>query len=112
MNLHVQFHHLVHVERIDAACNRHAQRVTYKVLHVMVGEKIGKRLEDGTLLRLLHVVFHTEQSFLADFIEKQVHHLQQIQVARFAELRSAENALQSLRDALENVERIGYQQSA
>ena len=57
MHLHVQLHHLIHVERLHAAGDGHAQRVADKVPGMMVVEELGIVFEEFALLRLFHVHF-------------------------------------------------------
>jgi hypothetical protein len=112
MHLHVQLHHLIHVERIHAPGDGHAQRVADKLPRMMVGEKLRIFLEDRALLGLLDIHLHAQQSLLAHLVQKLVHHLQRAQIALLAEWRSLHDSHQRGRDLLDDVHRIGRQQRA
>ncbi len=60
----------------------------------------------------LHVHLHAQQSLFAHLVQELVHHLQRVQVARFVERRAFQHAHQSVRDFLEDVQRIGHQKRA
>jgi hypothetical protein len=86
MHFHVELHHLVHVERLHAAGDGHAQRIADKVQRVVVAEKVRIVLEDAALLGLLDVVFDAQQPLFADLVEELIHHLESVEVAGLAEL--------------------------
>ena len=112
VHLHVQFHHLVHIERLHASSDGRTKRVAQKIHRVMVFEKLRIVLENRTLLGFLNIHLHAQQSLFAYLIQKLVHHLERAQIALLGEWRTLHHARKSGGHTLNNVHRVGHQQRA
>ncbi len=112
VHFHVELHHLVHVEGLDAAGDGGAQGVADKVAGVMVIEELGVVFEDGAFLGLFDVHFDAEQAFFADLVEELVHHFEGAEVAFLVELGTFEDGQKAGDDALDDVDRVGHEQGA
>jgi len=110
MNFEVEVEHLVEIEGIYAG-DGHAQRIANKVADVVVPEDGWTRRKQRTLVWFLYVVLKGHESIFAGLVEQVVHHLQRIEVSLFRVLRAAEDAADSAGDLLENVKRIGDEDS-
>ena len=95
LHIHIEFHHLIDVEWIDAAGDGHAHGVAGEIAHAAIGEEGRKLLEDFALLRRLNIAFNREHAFAADLVEEFVHHFERVEVARLVEAGMAEDGLQS-----------------
>src|SRR5207248_9116860 len=112
MNFHIDFHHLVEIERLDTARNCSSHRVAHKVPQVMVAEEFGVLGENGTFLGLFDVALDPDQALFPSLVEKLVHHGQRFEVALFGELGALEGAHQSGNNFFQNIERICDQNCA
>ncbi len=111
-HFHVEVHHLVEIERIDAARHRHAQRVADKVPRVMVLEKLWILGKHRALVRFFDIGLNRQQSIFPCLVQNFVAHLQRFQVERLGEVRTLQRANHSAGDLLDHVQRIGDQQCA
>src|SRR5258707_81699 len=75
VHIHVQLHHLIHIERLDATTGGHADGVADKIQGVMVFEKFWILGENGAFVWCIAVGFQRHQSFLAGAGKEFVHHL-------------------------------------
>ncbi len=112
LHFHVEVHHLVHVEGIHAAGDHHAHGVAHELAQMVVLQEIRIGLEDGALLRLLHVAFDGEHAAAPGLLQQLVHHAQGGEVARLAEFRGAEDGHGAGGNFFQNAHRVGDQQRA
>ena len=112
MHFHVEFHHLVHIERLHAAGDGRTQCVADKVFGVMIVEEIRIVLEDGAFLRLFDVVLDAEQALFAHLVQELVHHFQGAEIARLSKRRAFEHAQQTRSNPFQDVDGIGHEQSS
>ena len=109
-NLHVEVHHLVQVERIDAPGDRHAQRVADEVPGVMVLEKLWILGKYRALVRLFDIGLNRQQSVLSRLVQELVAHLQRFQVERLGEVRTLQASNHPGNDLLDHLQRVRDQQ--
>ncbi len=112
LHLHVEVHHLVHVEGVHAAGDHHPHGVAHELAQMMVLHKFRVGLEDGALFRLLDVAFDGQHPSAARLLQQLVHHPQRGQIPGLAEFRGAENGHGARHDLLQNAHRIRDQQRA
>jgi hypothetical protein len=112
LHLHVEVHHLIHVEGFHPARNYHAQRVAHKVPRVFVVHKLGIRFQNLALFRLFHVSFNRQHPAAPRFLQQLVHHAQRRQITCLPELRSPEYPRRAAGNLPENPQRIRNQQRA
>ncbi len=91
VHLDIGFHHLVDVEGLDAAHQRHAHGVADEVAGQLILGGLGKGGEELALLGLFNVVLYRVRALAADFVEHLVQHLQRIEIALLAELRALQH---------------------
>ena len=112
LHLHVQLHHLVDVEGLDAAGDHHAQRVADEVAGVVILQERGKFGEELALLRHFDVLLDGEIAFAPRLGEHAEHHAQRLEIAVLAVARGAEDGADAGGDAFEDVHRVGDEQGA
>ena len=86
MNLHVELHHLIQLERRRSSAHRHAQGVAYEIAQVML-----PLLEQVALGRIFDVRFQIRQPFLAGFLHHSEHSLERIHEKRLRVLGGTEH---------------------
>ena len=112
MSVHIGFHHLIGVERFDAAAGGHAQRIADEFEGVVVLEKRGILGKNGALRRFVAIGFEGHQSIAAGAAEKLVHHLERVEIFLLIEARCAENTGDACGNFFQDVQRIGNQERA
>ena len=70
VDVHIQLHHLIDIEGLDATCDRHAHRVADEILHMVVFEKLGILGKNGALVRTFDVRLNRHKTFFAGFGER------------------------------------------
>jgi hypothetical protein len=109
VHLHIQLHHLVHIERFHSSASRHSNRVAHKRQRVMIFHKLRIFGEYRALVRRIAVGLQRHQSFFPRSPKQLVHHLQRLQVTCLAIFRTAEYAANSSSDRFHNVQWIRNQ---
>ena len=112
VHVHVQFDHLIGVERFDAAARRHAYRIADKIECVVILQEGGILREDDALIRRVAVGFQGHHSVAPRAAKQFIHHLQCFEIALLAECRAAKNARDASANFGEDVQRVGDQHRA
>ncbi len=111
-HLHIQLHHLVHVEGLHASGDCRAQRVADEVQRMMVRDERGVPGDDLTLGRLLHIVLDADETFLARLAEDLKEELQRVEIAGLVERRRLQNADDAGGHCLDCLNRVGDKDGA
>src|ERR1035438_4199466 len=105
--LHVELHHLVHVERIDytGTCRSHCVADKVDGMMVLQHRRIGTK--DFALLGLFDVSLQCRHSVTARVIEELKQHFQGVQIPLAGEFGCSENSDHSLHNPHQNMPWIG-----
>ncbi len=74
VHVHVQLHHLINVEGLDAAAGGHANGVANEGESVVVFQEFRVLGENGAFLRVVAICFQSHETFFTSAREKFVHH--------------------------------------
>ena len=112
VDVHVQLHHLIHVEGLDAATGGQTNVSQTKCSGVMVFQKFRIFGEDWAFVGAVAVGFEGHEAFFARAAEELVHHFHGVEIFFFAEFGTAKSAEDAAHDGFENVEGVGDQHGA
>jgi hypothetical protein len=112
VDVHVQLHHLIHVEGLNTATSSHADGVADEMQGVVVLEEFRILREDWAFVWGVAVGFEGHQAFFAGAAEEFVHHFHGFEVFFLGKLRSAKSAGDAADDGFEDVEGVRDQHRA
>src|ERR1019366_3145718 len=104
------FDHLVKFKRLHGIAGHQTHGVANEITEVMILKKVWILREDGALLGIIRIAFESHPAIPARAAKEFEHHLQQIEIPLFVELRSLEHPGKPTGDVLKDVERVRNQE--
>src|ERR1017187_8251199 len=101
VNVHIQLHHLVDIERFDCAGGSHAQRVADEAADMTILDYGRKSTECFALFRRFEILLDGCQTFAARTVEQVKQHLEGVQIELAREPGPFENSDKALHDLLD-----------
>ena len=110
MDLHIEFHHAIHIESAHSAGDCHAHGVADEVAGVMIGKELRVPGKDGALIRALDISLDRYGALLAGFGEEIEHHFERFYISGLRKRGSFDDIDEPSSDPLKDVYGICGQQ--